>query len=764
MISNTSKCRYYNLSRALPTTVGDFIQIGQYVAGDYSGMGIRMTINCYSDANTISQSKIYEIALKYNATAAAYQKLVPVESSAAGTPTFQVEISVSNDTATFRIVRLSGVTAATCEVSFEFRDYDRFLVGNLNRFTELSATGATGGVATTLYVPSSLLLSGETAKEIDALTAKVTPTTSDELLIEDAADSFKKKKIAISALPAAAPAVHAASHAFGATDVTGIQTAATNSSHYTGFPNRTDSSIAFDDGTITFSLTGTFDVYQKSVKYTPAAGQKSIPITNVTGLYFVWYTFPLGVPTLNQSTIFPGFDTCLVATVYWNAATAKGRLSDERHAVGRDPLIHEYLHKTVGMRYGTGLDAAFTNTTFAINPGEVYDEELAYVISPAKTVIDVLYKSGSAAWVWDAANVTPYKLNGNAIRYNNGTALADVNSGNYVAYWVFATASLVKPFISIMGQRVDTNLNNCRNNATPASLSLGSLPSAEMKLLYRVIYHQSGVNVVFDEITDYRAGQVTTVSGLVVADHAGLTNLGYNVANHTGFFTLTPDEFAPLTLENSPTSSDVLLLEDASSAGAKRRLPLQYLAETPRFAQQDLILFSKDLMSRDAFPCIVESVSAGESLSLTAMRMPYNAGANGMHIIPIPSSFWDMDVVDLDIFIFSLTVPSDVNHKDVILSAKIWVEPVTTGIDFDFDPTLADQSVTVAISAKNTIYKAAFTGLPINRTTATALTTSGVFFIKFYRDYFSNSDTFKDNSASVYCPFVTLRYSLSSTF
>ena len=46
------------------------------------------------------------------------------------------------------------------------------------------------------------------AGEISALTNKCTPTTADLLLIEDAADTNKKKNILISALPAATPAAH----------------------------------------------------------------------------------------------------------------------------------------------------------------------------------------------------------------------------------------------------------------------------------------------------------------------------------------------------------------------------------------------------------------------------------------------------------------------------------------------------------------------------------------------------------------------------
>lgn len=47
------------------------------------------------------------------------------------------------------------------------------------------------------------------AAEISAITAKATPTTSDYLLIEDAADSDNKKRITIGDLPISAPVVEA---------------------------------------------------------------------------------------------------------------------------------------------------------------------------------------------------------------------------------------------------------------------------------------------------------------------------------------------------------------------------------------------------------------------------------------------------------------------------------------------------------------------------------------------------------------------------
>jgi len=57
------------------------------------------------------------------------------------------------------------------------------------------------------------------ASEISAVTAKGSPTSSDYLLIEDAADTNNKKSITIGDLPAAAPAAHAATHTNGTDDI-----------------------------------------------------------------------------------------------------------------------------------------------------------------------------------------------------------------------------------------------------------------------------------------------------------------------------------------------------------------------------------------------------------------------------------------------------------------------------------------------------------------------------------------------------------------
>ena len=324
----------------------------------------------------------------------------------------------------------------------------------------------------------------------------------------------------------------------------------------TGFVDKT-ATLAFDDGTNTFSITGAHDIYINGVKYSLTTD--SVAVTEVTtGLYWIYYAADR---TLTASTVHPGFHLPFVATVYWNTTTNKGLLGDERHSLLMDAATHEYLHYTVGSRYESGLAGTFDATTLTITTGKWHDEDIEY--EPAQqTTCNVLYHNGDANFTWDAGVSVYYKLNGTNLRYNNGNALADCDNNKYMAMWIFATNDVTTPIVALMGQRQDALIANARTNNKYESLTLGTLPYQEMKLLYRVILRNTGSPPTYTEVQDLR--NVTNVSSgtYVATAHNVLTGLSIG-DDHTQY-ALLAGRVGGQTLIGSDTTAEDLTLKDNS--------------------------------------------------------------------------------------------------------------------------------------------------------------------------------------------------------
>jgi hypothetical protein len=305
------------------------------------------------------------------------------------------------------------------------------------------------------------------------------------------------------------------------------------SHHYTGFPDRTSTSLGWDDGTYTFTLTATDDpVWIDGLAYNIDTLTKSLSVAQeaVSGLYWFWLTVSSNVISLNCDTGHPGWDKCLVATVYWNTTTSKGILSDERHWMGRDKFTHEYLHKTIGARYASGLTGTFTDTTFEIAAGVFFDEDIEHTFSSAMTTAKVLYHNGDSDWAWDELT-TPYKAVNpgvdDSLRYNSGTALATADNNKYVNQFVFITNDVSHPVHIVIGTTQHVLLTDARSAPIP---SLGALTSAENKLIYRITYRNSGGSPEYIETMDYRSLSGVSTSTYVATDHgtlAGLTDLDH---------------------------------------------------------------------------------------------------------------------------------------------------------------------------------------------------------------------------------------------
>ena len=101
--------------------------------------------------------------------------------------------------------------------------------------------------------------------------------------------------------------------------------------------------------------------------------------------------------------------------------------------------------------------------------------------------------------------------------------LTAATSNYYVAYWIFATNSTTRPIVSLMGQREDKKLIDARANNKYESLTLGTLPFEEMKLLYRVILKNDATP--YEEAQDLRAVSNLPAGTYVATQHNALTGL-----------------------------------------------------------------------------------------------------------------------------------------------------------------------------------------------------------------------------------------------
>ena len=283
-----------------------------------------------------------------------------------------------------------------------------------------------------------------------------------------------------------------------------------------GFPNRDDSVISFDDGTLTFSITPSgadFDVYSDRKLYTFDEAQTTT-ITDTEGLWHFYFDTD-GVLQATQT-----FDSSLilkygyVANIYWDVdGNTDIMLGDERHGLTMDPITHEYLHETVGTRFQEGLGLVSivsdgngdldTSAQFGYGTGIIWDEDIKLdisgVVSPAQ--IPVFYKTGAFGyWRKDTATNFPVKTfvgGGSRLAYNEWTGTTwqqtEIANNDFGLCHLFATNDTNQPMISVQGEGDYLTLGQARE-AAPTEISnliTTGLPFQEFTPIASVIYQTS---------------------------------------------------------------------------------------------------------------------------------------------------------------------------------------------------------------------------------------------------------------------------------
>jgi hypothetical protein len=329
----------------------------------------------------------------------------------------------------------------------------------------------------------------------------------------------------------------------------------------TGYPNRVDSEISFDDPSRTFSVgpkapATFFDVFAKGKPYRFDSAQ-SIAIPDVEGIYFFYFETD---GTLAYSTV---FDISIItekiytATIYWDATNKSAILiGDERHGLTMDSATHEYLHNKNGTIITNGGTIGFDPTAdgsedndaqISLSDMTIRDEDIRIDIAnnaaPSEIFeqildpiaeIPVFYRSGASGyWRKDVATQFPVKQGVSRIQYNNPAGpwtTEDIPENTYMSMWIYATNSINEPVIAVLGQDYHASLSQAQSDDEPNTLLLGNLPTQEYKLLYRIIFHSSAgfantPKAHVADVRDLRAVEDTTFAQVSPNDHGLLSGL-----------------------------------------------------------------------------------------------------------------------------------------------------------------------------------------------------------------------------------------------
>lgn len=337
----------------------------------------------------------------------------------------------------------------------------------------------------------------------------------------------------------------------------------------TGFPNRDDSQISFDDGTRTFTIEpvgASFDVYCKAQRLNFSSPQTVI-IPNSSGLYYVYFDKDSYVLTASNS-----FDISIItkhafcAVIYWNVSQAKHiYFGDERHGITMDGFTHAYLHRVNGTVYlgGLALDNIIadgdgndnTHTQFTTTAGIILDEDIQHSLPP-ETEIPVYYQSGSDGyWFVKDADAFPVIYSGTAgytgsngrlpYNYFDGSAwsLEEVPNNDFVLIHILATNDIVKPVVAIQGIASYATITAARTAAREEIGTLTGLPFVEFVAIGTVVYQTANgyANIPQARIRSTDSGldyidwrQTTAATSSISSDHGLLSGLSDD--DHTHYY------------------------------------------------------------------------------------------------------------------------------------------------------------------------------------------------------------------------------------
>ena len=287
----------------------------------------------------------------------------------------------------------------------------------------------------------------------------------------------------------------------------------------TGEVDRSSSSISFDDGTRTFTISpsgGSYTVWVSGQQF-EVTKDFTVQSDDVNGEWFFYFDVvgndltliadQVGTPQLIYNRGFCAFG-------YWDTTNKKmlfGGVLDERHGTKLDGHAHYWMHRETGTRYESGLDFnniqadgsgnADGSAQFGVDAGAVYDEDLRFDIAEILStacVNRIIYKEATGEWREQTPISSFPVLNSGSgrIAYNPPSGgLLEIANNDFCLYHYIATSGQDTngQVIGIPGQVDYPTLNNIRNNAQEEinNLVLDGLPLQEFKFIGSILWQTS---------------------------------------------------------------------------------------------------------------------------------------------------------------------------------------------------------------------------------------------------------------------------------
>lgn len=292
----------------------------------------------------------------------------------------------------------------------------------------------------------------------------------------------------------------------------------------TGFENRADSTITFNNTNRTFTIApvnNSYTFYASGNEFiiTQAA---SSTIPNTTGLYFIFFDEDGVLQNQLGFTLDLIIEKCLVAVLYWQSDLQQAiYFAEERHGFVMDGATHAYLHQTNGAVYRSGLGlynivadasgALNSHAQLAVQDGRIADEDIEISImdnQPQNLAeianIPVFYRVGASTnWYKTTATNFPLLMPGQSPYYSGTTypaynaqvagswVLGEVANNKFFLVHIFATNNINEPIIAVLGNTYNTK-TEVRAAAETELSTIQGLPLAEFLPIGTVIFQSDG--------------------------------------------------------------------------------------------------------------------------------------------------------------------------------------------------------------------------------------------------------------------------------